>query len=182
MNIPIIGICAGMQWMNIWAGGTLVQHLPHVMNWHKVNGESNPDAPVHPVKIENIMIPGSDEILFSERVIHTTSRHHQAVGIIDIKKAQWYKTKDKRNREGLGVNVAPVGFSIEQDSKGNEIGSLSVVEVIVNFDANMLGVQYHPESNMCDDTLELIQNFINYVQVKTSVETSLAPVAEAITV
>lgn len=183
LNIPIIGICAGMQYMNIWAGGTLIQHLPHVVPYHKVNEESKPDITVHPVYIKDIYIPGTNDILFKSRTIQTTSRHHQAVGVLEVKEESiWYKTVNVSNKPGLGASIDAVGFSIEQDNKGKDIGDLTVVEVIVNFSNNMIGVQYHPESNMCQDTLELFNNFITYVQTKTEIEAPKPPVSQAITI
>lgn len=67
---PILGICKGMQIINVALGGTLIQALPTVSShaWH--NGDS-----YHPTTIT----PGS--LLFSlyGRYMITGSAHHQAV-------------------------------------------------------------------------------------------------------
>src|SRR5581483_4982268 len=73
-DVPIFAICRGLQILNVYHGGTLIQHLAFGQRH-----DPEPDdkaAPVHEVTIE----PGS---LLSE-IAGTTewcvnSRHHQAV-------------------------------------------------------------------------------------------------------
>jgi len=78
MRKPILGICYGLQSLNVWRTGTLVQHIES-----KVNHEpSDKAAPVHRVNIE----PGSllagqlgDEP--PSHAIAVNSSHHQAADV-----------------------------------------------------------------------------------------------------
>ena len=73
-GMPFLGVCRGLQVLNVALGGTLVQHIPEISNTsHK--GSDVPDAQEH-IKIE----PGSRlaEALGSEEVEGMGS-HHQAV-------------------------------------------------------------------------------------------------------
>jgi putative glutamine amidotransferase len=77
-DIPIIGICRGIQLLNVALGGTLYQDLPsqHPSNVRHMNLNLPRSQPVHKVYIE----PGSH----MEKVLGTSefmanSLHHQAV-------------------------------------------------------------------------------------------------------
>ena len=75
-GIPILGICRGIQLINIAEGGTLHQHLPAVLDTIQ-HGQRNIDGTLfHEVRLE----PGS--LLaqtFGTTEIRTNSYHHQAV-------------------------------------------------------------------------------------------------------
>lgn len=73
---PVLGICRGLQVINVAEGGTLHQHLPAVDgSWQ--HEQRNPDgAPLHPVRLE----PGSRlHAAFGTTDIRTNSYHHQAI-------------------------------------------------------------------------------------------------------
>jgi putative glutamine amidotransferase len=80
MRKPILGICYGMQSLNVWRGGTLVQHLETGVN-HEA-GRNVTDA--HVVEVD----PGSPlaKILGQPDKNSTTvtinSSHHQSVDIL----------------------------------------------------------------------------------------------------
>ncbi|MEU4726813.1 gamma-glutamyl-gamma-aminobutyrate hydrolase family protein [Streptomyces sp. NPDC023588] len=67
-DTPVLGICRGMQALNVALGGTLIQHIdghadtPGVMSWH----------PVHPV-------PGTRYAALVPEVAQVPTYHHQAV-------------------------------------------------------------------------------------------------------
>jgi putative glutamine amidotransferase len=76
---PVLGICRGLQLLNVSFGGTLVQELPSDRGQDH-HPQHVPDAvPIHPVIIE----PGS---LLAHAVgdtrINVNSTHHQAVDVI----------------------------------------------------------------------------------------------------
>jgi putative glutamine amidotransferase len=74
-RVPVLGICRGLQVINVARGGTLHQHLPDV-----VGHEDHAPAPgvygAHPVRVS----PGTrlGQILDGEEITTPTS-HHQAV-------------------------------------------------------------------------------------------------------
>jgi putative glutamine amidotransferase len=76
-DMPFLGICRGMQLMNVAAGGTLIQHLPdsHGHSDHRrVSGSF--DGADHDVRLE----PGSLAARAAGERLHATkSHHHQGV-------------------------------------------------------------------------------------------------------
>ncbi|HLO48859.1 MAG TPA: gamma-glutamyl-gamma-aminobutyrate hydrolase family protein [Kamptonema sp.] len=77
-NIPILGICRGMQMLNIASGGDLIIHVPDAYGTNVFHRIDEPTSPVeHYIKLE----PNS----YLEKIMETTeipviSWHHQAVG------------------------------------------------------------------------------------------------------
>jgi putative glutamine amidotransferase len=77
-DLPVLGICRGMQALNVSRGGTLHQHLPDVTALDHLQGHE-PFVPAHPV----VVSPGS----LLHRVAEATalpvnSFHHQAADAI----------------------------------------------------------------------------------------------------
>jgi putative glutamine amidotransferase len=77
-DLPYLGICRGMQVMNVAAGGTLIQHLPesHGHDDHRrVSGSF--EGADHDVRLA----PGSLAARAAGEELHPTkSHHHQGVG------------------------------------------------------------------------------------------------------
>jgi len=80
--LPVVGVCRGLQAINVFSGGTLIQHL---------DGHSGPawgrgPAATHPLRVE----PGTRlaRILFPTNVrggvVEVNTYHHQAVGPTDL--------------------------------------------------------------------------------------------------
>lgn len=69
-NMPILGICRGMQLINVAFGGTLIQDMP---------GHRNPDDLDHPITHQVYVSPGSKlgAIMGLGAVFKTNSWHHQ---------------------------------------------------------------------------------------------------------
>lgn len=76
-DVPMLAICRGLQILNVYHGGTLIQHLSSA-DRHSTSGE-NPALPVHEVTIQ----PGSllGEIAGGD-CWQVNSRHHQAAAEI----------------------------------------------------------------------------------------------------
>ena len=78
MELPMLGICRGVQLVNVAFGGTLVQDIPAQRpNWnlrHRPQGEY--DQPMHDVQFET---DSQLAEMFGVTKLNTNSRHHQAV-------------------------------------------------------------------------------------------------------
>ncbi|MBI3097105.1 MAG: gamma-glutamyl-gamma-aminobutyrate hydrolase family protein [Planctomycetes bacterium] len=115
-GVPILGICGGMQLLNILRGGSLIQDLPgerpDALQHRKSTGET--DLPRHRVLIER----GTrlHEILAEDR-IETNSSHHQAI---------------HRVADGFAVSARATDGVIEAIEQTDR-------------KALVLGVQWHPE-------------------------------------
>ena len=69
---PILGICRGLQIINVTLGGTLYQHLPNQEHRHLEDYEN----PSHTISV----VPGTKlASIFGEGVLHVNSLHHQGI-------------------------------------------------------------------------------------------------------
>lgn len=75
-EIPILGICRGMQVINVFLGGTLNQHLAHP-EWHHHRFSIGQLSAVHSVVFER---DSRLRATFGADVATVNSRHHQGVG------------------------------------------------------------------------------------------------------
>ncbi len=116
-DMPVLGICRGMQLINVAQGGTLVQHVPDLVG-HE-NHRRNPgsfDGSDHDVRLE----PGSLAARAAGEELHETkSHHHQGV-------------------DRLGEGLVVSGYSaLDELPETIEAPACRFV----------LGVQWHPEAD-----------------------------------
>jgi putative glutamine amidotransferase len=112
---PVLGICRGMQLLNVALGGTLIQHLPDDLGHgdHRRHLGSFDDAD-HDVRLE----PGSLAARACGELVHATkSHHHQGV-------------------DRLGEGLVASGWSVLDEL---------VEAVEAPAARWVLGVQWHPE-------------------------------------
>jgi putative glutamine amidotransferase len=76
-DIPVLGICRGMQLINVALGGTLHQHLPELFGHHEhLRMAGTFEGADHDVRLA----PGSLAALAAGEKLHATkSHHHQGV-------------------------------------------------------------------------------------------------------
>ena len=139
-NLPLLGICRGIQLINVVAGGTLYQDLqaqcPNVLRHAWSPSQYPRDHRAHTVRIQpgsrlaTVLYPYADDTL---PALPVNSRHHQAL-------------KDVAS-----------GFSVTARALDG------VIEGIENENAPFIvGVQWHPESLAASDRqmLALFEAFV----------------------
>ena len=75
-DLPILGICRGMQSLNVFCGGTLIQDIPSERGVSVVHRLDKPETAFHNIVVEKDS-PLSEAIGFGTHRIN--SYHHQAV-------------------------------------------------------------------------------------------------------
>ncbi|GAA0722098.1 gamma-glutamyl-gamma-aminobutyrate hydrolase family protein [Dactylosporangium roseum] len=74
-DLPLFGICRGMQLMCVAYGGRLHQHLPDVLGHHNHRPVSGPKFGEHPVRLA----PGSKAAAVLGAAVEVNSFHHQGI-------------------------------------------------------------------------------------------------------
>ncbi|MBA2240403.1 MAG: gamma-glutamyl-gamma-aminobutyrate hydrolase family protein [Solirubrobacterales bacterium] len=123
-SLPVLGICRGMQVLNIACGGDLVQHLPELVG-HPDHRHTPGTYGDHEV----LLVPGSlAERAAGHRRLVVKSHHHQGVGRLgEGLEASGWAAEDEvveaieipGHRYALGVLWHP-----EEDVSSSVIGSL----------------------------------------------------------
>ena len=75
-DIPVLGICRGMQALNVFCGGSLIQDIPSESESVLIHSLIKPDVAFHKINLEKAS-PLSDIMGFGEHIVN--SYHHQAV-------------------------------------------------------------------------------------------------------
>jgi putative glutamine amidotransferase len=119
MRKPVLGVCFGLQSLNVWRSGSLNQHLEGPV---RHAGNQQTPAPLHPVSIAPdsrlAQILGVAPSPQAAAVVSVNSSHHQAAG-------------------KLGDGLRAVAWSVED----------GVIEAIENIAPEhwVIAVQWHPE-------------------------------------
>jgi putative glutamine amidotransferase len=141
-DMPVLGICRGMQLINVVRGGTLIQHLPDEVghgDHRRVPGSfDGSDHDVH-------LTPGSLAARAAGETVHVTkSHHHQGI-------------------EELGDGLEITGVSALDDlPEAFEAPDRKFV----------LGVQWHPEADEYSTVIDaLVQEACEYREARAAAET-----------
>ena len=140
--IPIFGICRGMQFINVYFGGTLCVDIPSFCN-PTVKNEKHRDPKRKKDVYHNVIISENtklSECFGAKKSIHVNSFHHQCVGELG-------KT--------LKISAKSPGGIIEGIENDNSQRKSFV-----------LGVQWHPERYFIQDpdNLNIFREFFKEVK------------------
>jgi len=142
-RLPVLGICYGMQAINVSRGGSLIQDIDSQVPDGLKHEQGRPlDRQSHSIDIERESILGQlDTIKANGRSLRVNSHHHQAVGKLghDLRAVAWAKD--------------------------------GVIECIEDMrkDRYVLGVQWHPELAWQKDQLsrEIFSSFVENCKIAT---------------
>ncbi len=137
-GLPTLGICRGMQVLNVAAGGTLVQHLDDTATHFPEEARQEPTLRPNPVHALNIAEGSKLEAVLEERQARVNSLHHQA--------------------------VSQVGGPFRASAWAED----GTVEAIEHPEAWQVGVQFHPEDLRHADSRfsRLFSNLVEMSRIK----------------
>jgi len=100
-GLPILGICRGVQVINVTEGGTLHQHLPALPKTLQHSQRNKDGTPFHAVKLEPHTTLAKH---YGETSIRTNSYHHQAIDTLgkELKATAWSDDGTIEAVEGTG--------------------------------------------------------------------------------
>mgnify|MGYP001767555494 CR=1 FL=1 len=128
-NIPVFGICRGIQTLAVLFGGTLQQHM-----YHETNDAEDRSDTVHEVELlESTFKTEYDD--YSKEKIKVNSMHHQCVSRYKL----------------------PECLEVLGEYRGKQKNS-KYIEVLRHRTLNIYGVQYHPEELYNDNLSYYIIN------------------------
>jgi putative glutamine amidotransferase len=135
VRMPVLGICYGLQSLNVFRGGSLIQHIPDFLPEElraRVNHEAGKTVAVaHTVEIEKdsklAAMTGADAAFRG-------NANHAAIGV---------NSSHHQSAESIGQGLRIVARCTED----------GIIEAVEGTDADhfVLAVQWHPERSVEDD-------------------------------
>ncbi len=120
IRLPLLGICRGMQLMNVALGGTLIQHLPD----HVGHDEHSPTPGQMGAHGVSVAPSGRLAVILAQRSVVVPTHHHQGIGRLGAGLVATAWAQD-------GTIEA---FELDQASEQASAGAFAVA------------VQWHPEA------------------------------------
>jgi putative glutamine amidotransferase len=170
-DIPVLGICGGMQLINAVLGGSLVQHLP---DDPRIIGEDNPhhDKDLKDMTDDELQDfeNNFEQIINGERKNGLYQGTHSMTVEENSLLAQIYKEQDSnvdlKNIKELSIHHQ--GCFAENISDKLKIVATSpdgIIEAVEhkNHPKMFLLTQFHPECNASGIALSLVKNLINSI-------------------
>lgn len=136
LNIPLLGICFGMQALNVMRGGSLIQDIEsQVKDCIKHEQGLPATRNSHSLKIsKDSILSGLGAVKKGKETIRVNSSHHQAIGKIgkNLKATAWAKDgiieciqDTRKDRFALGVQWHPE-LTVGHDRLSREIFGLFI--------------------------------------------------------
>jgi putative glutamine amidotransferase len=140
-DLPVLGICFGVQSLNVFRGGSLVQDIGSVVSdavAHDRAGAPPADPATHVIRLEENSLIAK---LAGKTSVEVNSYHHQSV-------------------QTAGRNLRAVAFAPD-----------GVIEALEDTSGKfVLGLQWHPERGWQNDPFSkaIFQTFIEHARQKTA--------------
>ena len=142
-NIPVFGVCRGMQMINVVRGGTLIQDIDHSLVTHRkfLDPDIDPkkagykDVDFGKMHSVDLVSSGVLREVLEFDIIDVNSIHHQAI-------------------QNLGNSL--VAEAVTEDG---------LIEAISWKEKNLLGVQWHPETDFADpNQVKIVEKWLEWVE------------------
>ncbi len=137
-NLPIFGICNGMQLINVLHGGTVIQHIPDEEIFMDHEQSHNDKFQDYKIGYHEVSIAKDSKIfaITGSETMPTNSSHHQAA-----------KT---------------IGYGLKASGHASD-GIIEAIEKVGH--PFCIGVQWHPEFEVSDADRKLFEAFVNTAQL-----------------
>jgi len=142
-GMPLLGVCGGMQRLNVMLGGTLNQHIPDITGNDDHAQQLHNIAPFTPVQVVAIA-PGTTLSGISSHVSAVYTPTHSAKPLAAILENSMHHQAVERVGNGLRAS----GYAVENDKDGNQTQIVEAIEADPQGKYGrqfMLGLQWHPE-------------------------------------
>lgn len=159
MKMPLLGVCGGMQRINVLCGGTLHQHVPDMVGHESLlqNYGTDPRVPKHPILIESgtRLSAIAREVSMSfvksnvpdmAKVIMENTLRHQSIDIIG---------------EGLIASSMSDAIRMPDGSAKYLIESIEADPAGPYGKQFLIGVQWHPEFGASDIGSHIIRHLLD---------------------
>lgn len=167
-KVPLLGVCGGMQRLNVLLGGSLNQHVPDL-----VGNEMHDQSAAH--------IPGYVPVEFI-KVEEGTSLHRIADGVPGM-----YVPSSDKPIPGIAMENSFHHQSVDKVGKGLRVSAVSIepdkpdVRIVEAIEADpqgkfggqfVMGVQWHPEFGASDLSANLIKHLAEQARGYSKIRSS----------
>lgn len=144
MKLPLLGVCGGMQRINVELGGTLHQHIPDLID-HALHAQKNDTTPYH-IPVQFVAIDKNSCLgEIAEPNAIAMPAHGATDGLLIAENSVHHQAVDK-----LAKGLKTSAKSIEQNSEQDIIEAFEVDPEGPLKEHCIMGMQFHPEFRASD--------------------------------